>query len=450
MSLFTHQLRISSLMAVTLLMPSMANAMDSLSLQESVAYALQHNRMLAVSAAGVEQAQGQVEVANGDRLPDIDFTTGAARTDSPLSVFGSKLQQGRVTQADFIPASLNNPGFINNFQSRLGLRMPLFAGGSLRAQQQMADAQLHASEYGHLMEKQQLIYQTISAYVASKQAVEQVDARVKSVALAEKRYQDVEALKLRGMAIVSDVMDAHVHVLRSQLDLESERNSYTNQLESLALVMGYDDVLQPDVLAAPSLKFPQLALAELLSNAYQHRADYLALTHTQAYADAQRDAANSGNLPHVDLVAAQEWNQSNLGLKNRNSMVAVTVSMNIFNGGSDQARLRVAESNYNATLLKINHKRQQIEHEVRQAWRSLEIANIRLQSEKEALKQTEESLNIQSMRHAQGLEKTSDLLNAQVRLDASRVSYIRSEYDVILAQAALMLAAGTLDEGALQ
>jgi outer membrane protein TolC len=98
----------------------------------------------------------------------------------------------------------------------------------------------------------------------------------------------------------------------------------------------------------------------------------------------------------------------------------------------------------------VEDKRQQIYNEVNQAWRSLNIAEVRLTSEAEALKQTSESLRIKSLRHRQGLEKTSDLLDAQARADASKVAHIRATYDFMIAKAALLLASGTLTEEVVQ
>ncbi|MDX8407899.1 MAG: TolC family protein, partial [Mariprofundaceae bacterium] len=138
------------------------------------------------------------------------------------------------------------------------------------------------------------------------------------------------------------------------------------------------------------------------------------------------------------------------GLKNRNTTIGATVSMNLFAGGSDRARVRAAEAERIGLELQIEDKQQQIENEVRQAWRSLNTAEQRYRSETVALQQTSESLRIKALRHAQGLEKTSDLLDAQVRLDTSRVARIRARYDVMIAKAALLLAAGTLNEEVVQ
>jgi len=112
---------------------------NELSLKDAVAYAIAHNPKLQVAGSRVDQAQAEVDVATGKMLPHVDVVTGFARTNSPLGFFGAKLQQQQIRAADFTPSSLNQPGYINNYQSQLALNMPLFAGGALWAGRKQAD-----------------------------------------------------------------------------------------------------------------------------------------------------------------------------------------------------------------------------------------------------------------------------------------------------------------------
>jgi outer membrane protein TolC len=93
-------------------------------------------------------------------------------------------------------------------------------------------------------------------------------------------------------------------------------------------------------------------------------------------------------------MAAQEWNSETFGLNNSNAMVGVTVSMNLFSGGEDVAKVRAATSDRVALEFQLQDKRQQIRNEISQAFRNLQMAEQRFQSESEALKQTSESLRI--------------------------------------------------------
>ncbi len=437
-------------MLALLIAPALSPADEVVSLKKSISLALEHNRMLAVAESRKDRADADADAATAALFPRIDIATGVVRTDSPLAYFGTRLQQGRITAADFNPAKLNQPGYINNYQSRLGLSMPIFSGGAYWAGRARARHHADASALAYQFEKQRLIYKTTVAYVYVRQTREQMDAGEKAVQAAKKRWQDAKALQQRGMAINSDVMDAHVHLLRSEVELDQARAAFADSVEALNLLLGRDHRLEMGSLAEPVVKNISQSLQDLLDGMYERRSDLLAMQSELKAAESARRQARSGYLPQVNLMAAQEWNNERFGLKNRNTMIGATVSMNLFAGGADRARVRAAESDKLSLELQLEDKQQQIGNEIRQAWRSLRTAEKRFESEHEALIQTSESLRIKSLRHRQGLEKTSDVLDAQVRMDASRVANIQAKYEVIIARVALLLAAGSLHEGVIE
>ncbi|MDX8382002.1 MAG: TolC family protein [Ghiorsea sp.] len=434
-----------------LILPHIASAIEQkTSLKISVAYALEHNRSLVATANNVDAAQAQVSAANGLFLPRVDVATGVYRSNSPLSTFGTKLLQERVATSDFAPALLNNPDYINNYQSRLGLTMPLYKGGENYAIRNKATANTAEIELKLQFKKQQVIYQTIITYIQVRQALAKVEAQTQAIKAAEQRLRDAKALKKRGMAIQSDVMDANVYLLRNQLALDDVNNQFENSLEALHLVLGMPSQQKLGELEQPRIRNIQTSLEKLLATANQNRADLLALIQQGEAASATSKQAQSGYLPHVNLTAAREWNGDTLGLRNGNNTVGLTVSMNLFAGGGDSANIHAAESARISLSLQQHDKEQQIANEIRQAWRSLKTAKRKLSNEAEAYKQTTESLRIKALRHQQGLEKTTDLLASQVRADQARVSLIRATYDTMIAKAALFLAAGTLTQGVVQ
>jgi len=445
------KLRDFTLITLTLVLPNISMAAEnSLTLKESITFAMQHNRMLSASANQANAAQAQVDMATGRLLPRLDVSSGFYRTNSPLNSFGTKLQQQNVSATDFDPNALNNPAYINNYQSRLGLSLPLFAGGANWAARSSAKAQANASVYALKQHQQQLIFQTISAYVMARQALAQVHAQEQALNAATKRWEDAKALKKRGIVIESDVMDANVHVLRNQVALDQAQGFYADSLESLRLIMGMNEVQNIETLAEPELNYNTPDLEALITHATNQRADLLALQQQVEAASSAQTQAQAGFFPHVNLVAAQEWNHDSFGLQNDNTMVGINVTMNIFAGGADAAQARAAESKHIILGLQVQDKKQQIRNEINQAWRGVSIAEKRLHGEHEAMKQTAESLRIKSLRHKQGLEKTSDLLDAQARADASTVAHIRATYDFIIAKTALLLASGTLNEEVVQ
>ncbi|MFQ5346098.1 MAG: TolC family protein [Mariprofundus sp.] len=427
-----------------------AGAGEISTLRQSVIYAIEHNRLLAADAGSITQARAGQDAAKGYFMPRVDVSTGVIRTDAPGDYFGMRLNQKKITAADFNPAILNNPGYINNYQTRLNVSMPIYQGGALWAAKAQADHQAEASIFEHAAMRQQVIYQTIAAYVQTRVSDAAIHAMQISVNAAEKRYKDAQALQKRGVLIDSDVMDARVHLLHSQLNLKQAQNSDAQARDALRRVLGLDGDTVLEIASEPHLAVAEWTLDQAVEQALILRPDLKALEEAYRASQAEVDGSKAAFRPHVDLVAGQEWNASTPALKNRNSMVGATVSMNLFAGGTDRAHMRVSRARLIALELKLDDLRQQIRNEVKHAWRMLDESKARDASKREAFKQSEESLRIKALRYQQGLSKTSDLLDAQVQVDTTRLSSIRAKYNVTIARAALQLAVGSLNEGVVE
>lgn len=438
------------LQLVIALLVSSATAGEITTLRQSVDYALAHNRLLAADASSVDEAYAQVDGAAGRLLPSLDVSTGVRRTDAPGDYFGMKLNQQKITAADFTPAHLNNPGYINNYRTRIGLTVPIYQGGALWAGKQQAMHQADSSSLNHSYMEQQVIYQTIAAYVQVRQSVAQIKAVESAMAAARKRHQDTQAMHERGSLVDSDVMDAHVHLLRTTVKLEQARNAYARSMDELQQVMGMDQGTGLSADEEVHLKGPQLAVQEAITLALSTRPDLKALEESYQAVETEINQAEAAFRPRVDLVAAQEWNASTPGLRNPNAMVGATVSMNLYAGGSDRARERAATAKLVSLEMRISDHKQQIRNEVAHALRMLDETRLRHQSESEALKQSEESLRIKSLRYKQGLATTTDVLDAQLQVDTARLASIHAKHAITIAKAGLLLAVGMLNEEVIQ
>ncbi len=89
-------------------------------------------------------------------LPTIYADGKAYTTNDPTVTFMSNMGQRGVTQEDFIPDNLNNPGSGNYQKGTLGLDLPLFEGGArseaAKAMKKLAEAKKHQSNSVYLNE----------------------------------------------------------------------------------------------------------------------------------------------------------------------------------------------------------------------------------------------------------------------------------------------------------
>ena len=127
-----HHNRGVLILTAMLLLPGMASGQENtawaalgelradtlhVSRDKVIALALAHNEMLAASGAMREAADADAQGAW--RIPaPVAMGEYFLRSDDALSSFGFKLQNRSVTQADFNPVLLNEPGETNNFITR--------------------------------------------------------------------------------------------------------------------------------------------------------------------------------------------------------------------------------------------------------------------------------------------------------------------------------------------
>jgi outer membrane protein TolC len=57
-------------------MPWVSQAEETLSLKDSVSFALEHNRMLSAAQAQVQATEAQADAATGQLMPRLDLSTG--------------------------------------------------------------------------------------------------------------------------------------------------------------------------------------------------------------------------------------------------------------------------------------------------------------------------------------------------------------------------------------
>jgi len=410
----------------------------------AVRMALERNPNLAASGEQIQAARAQQQAARGSLLPRLDLEVNASRTNSPLGAFAGKLSQQRITQTDFDPALLNSPDDLDNVKTAVRLSWPLYQGGALWAGKRQAASALEAASYNHDMSRQKLTLDVLTAYTGIHEARAQLKASREALRAAQQHAQISRAQRDQGMAVDSDVMAAEVHRLNAEVQLHRSENAVEDALDQLRVLLN----MEPDqpLELGPIPQIPPISgeLEVVQQQALQSRPDLLAL---QAALEAQRAGIRvkqAAFYPSVQLMAQQEWNDTRLALENDNTLVAGVVHLNLFAGGTDRAAVDGARAQVKRMQYQLEAARRTYRAEVARAWRGREEARSRADAQTEAERQAAEALRIVELRYKAGLERTVDLLQAQARLDASRAQRIHTDFDLVLAEARLRIAAGQL------
>jgi outer membrane protein TolC len=399
-----------------------------LSLQEALQLAEENNLTTKSAEAHELAARGQYRMTNAVFLPGLTVSTTGVTTNDPLSSFGFKLKQEIVTQADFDPASLNDPDRIDNFNTKLEVQQPLLNLDGIYARK-AAKNQYEAMSLQTQRVKANIRYKVKKAYFMLELATNAVEVLQTSVKVAEDALKLTKDSEDQGFVKHADVLEAMVRVDERKNQLLEAENNLKAANEFLAHLLGID-LNTPIETTDSMLLSPAQATWNASEASLETRSDVQAIQKQIQGAENMLKSEKMKFVPRVNAFGSYEWNDSKLlGTSANAYMLGASLSWNLFGGyknlGSAQhakAQLQEARYNYQNYL-------SQSQIQLNQAKRNVELKYQQVESGKLAKEQAAESYRIRSDRFAQGLEKTTELLMAEALSSQKNLEFIQSVYN---------------------
>lgn len=420
---------ISGLLILFFMYSSLSAQSDrlNLSLEDALKRAEENNHDIKIATAQVDGMRADYNSTSAIFLPQITLSETYVKTNDPLVVFGLKLKQEIVTQADFNPALLNDPDNFENFVTKLEINQPLinldgFWGRSAASDglSAMKFRKMRTENYIEFMVK--LSYYKVGLMEASQDVVEQaLEAAMANRRLIKDYFEE-------GLITKADYLMAEVFVsnLESQkTDMDNQRLNSSDQLRQM---LGIED----DLLIVPTdtLKYaPALTFSHDRSSILENRSDLRAYGKQVAATEKMLTMNRMKFLPRLNAFGSYELNDSEVyGSGAENWMVGVDLRWNLFNGFQNVSAVQKSKADLNVAKYEYGKAKSQAENEIKAAARDLRSAEKKLELAKKIVEQSKESLRIIKDRYAKGLEKTTDLLNAETAFSNAELSYIKTLY----------------------
>jgi len=418
-----------------------------LSIQQAIANALAKNPMLEMAAAQAEAARNRTAQARSGFFPQVDLNGSWNRTTNPMWAFGTKLNQGQITQMDFAPDRLNDPDPINNFGANVSLRWALYNGGQIRAGRDQALLGEKIAVLGLARARQQVIAQTATVYAGLLMAGENLNVIKQALKTARTSLKMVQSRYNSGVAIKSDLLRAQVRIAKlAQLQTLAESHVET-AWAGLAATMG--TLANDRYRLTSSLETAQKledSLSTWIVSALHHRPDLEQVRYQVQIAGKAVQKAHGAHLPSVGLFGKYEIDTEDFNDSADNYMFGAGVRLNLFSGfrytaGEKEARamLAAAKAREYQTTLGIRVETESAFQQARSAFESIEVSSV-------AISQAEEALRIIRNRYQNGMMTIVGLLDAEVALQQARTNHFNRLHDYKVAMIRLMLAAGTIDQ----
>ncbi len=426
---------------------SEAGSSAELTLADAVKMALEKHPALRAAGHQAAAAAAGVDQARAGFLPRVDFSEGLARSDNPVYAFGTLLNQGRFTAADFALDRLNHPDAISNWRTNIAGSVPLFMGGRTLLGYQQAEIGREAAERGRARVEQEVIFGVVRAYYGILLAQEAQATVEASVRTAEANLAAAEARTEAGVAVASDVLAARVRLAR----LKEEAIAAANQVhlaraglnDAMGVALDQSYRISGSLDLVPS-RYDRLEGLDTLAR--EQRPDYRQAALEEQRLEKEVLRAKAALLPTMHLMGNYEINNHHFSSDGQDSWsVGVVLNLNLFNGGADRARIVEAQANHQRAVALRERLASTIALEVRDAYLALQTARERVTVAKEAMEHAEESLRIVQDRYEAGLTTIVELLDSETGLTASRMNLTRTLYEATVGQARLDLNLGTLD-----
>jgi outer membrane protein TolC len=372
-------------------------------------------------------------------LPNVRLEGAYARTTDPIGVFGNKLRQGTITQADFDPQRLSHPGAVGNQVTSVVLEQPVFnadAWAGLAAARHGADASQAVTTWVRLATRVSVVRAYYGAVLASVRTMT-IRAAARS---AHAHLSQTEAMVRQGMVTRSDALLAAVRAGDVDAQLATADGDAETARRRLAIALGLpqgdfaSDATIPREL--PSADRIEAVAACNASGSLESRADVRAAQQESAAAHSDALRARAAYLPHINSFARYDWNAANrLYAGERNWTVGVMATWNPFASATTISGIRAAGSRATVAQAQAERAAAQAELDQAQTRTALGIALTRLKIAEQSAAQSAEAHRIVSRKYEGGLASIVDLLDAQATETQSALGLSDARYNVIVAAA---------------
>ena len=161
----------------------------------------------------------------------------------------------------------------------------------------------------------------------------------------------------------------------------------------------------------------------------QRRSDMQALRFRADAAQEQVRAGWMAFVPKLNARGTYAWNDDSLfGTDAAGYTVGASLTWNLFQGFKQIGQAQKAEADLQRAEIALEQQALQNQVDIAEAKRTLDATRQRLAQSRAAVEQAEESLRIRSDRYGEGLERTSDLLQAEATLAERRLAYLQALY----------------------
>jgi outer membrane protein TolC len=395
----------------------------SISLEDAIQAALQNNKQVVIAKTDEAIAKSNFNQTEAIWLPNVNLSHTAYTTNNPLNVFGFKLQQAGVNQADFNPTLLNNPSNFSNYNTQVSLQQPIVNVDALYMRK-AAKAQVSIYEAQTQRTTEAIKMQVVQNYLNLEFSYQYEKVTAEGLKTIRSIYKFTKDRFDQGMMQKSDLLNVEVQVQAAELQNSQAKSQIENISDQLSVLMG-----APKGIVYTTKAYALVNQTNSSDSVSSERSDIRALNAAVNSYEMAIKSTQMGWIPRLNGFANYNINDKSVTFDGAKSyMAGVQLSWDIFKGNQLNRKVATQRLERAKVQEQLNSQLEAGATEIRKTKRAIVDASYKIQQQTTSVQQSEEALRILQNRYEQGLISTNDILVAQTQL---------SQQKLLLAQAQL-------------
>ncbi len=413
--------------------PALAATPTPLSFEAALRRALDANASVGRARAEVGVADAQRRTSLSFILPRLGATGGLIRNSEEVSFGGADFQR------------LILP--LNDWNLRLTLQQPVFAGLREQRAYQQAKEGVRAAEQGVRATEDRILLRTASDYIQVVGGDALVKVEEQTLALARDRLREARDFFEAGETTRVDVLRAESAGKAAERRLALARRDRDAALGQLRIDLNLDGDFE---VSEPSLALPARPdEALLLQRAEETRADLRQARSALRIAELEVSKQKGAYLPTVTADAGYVW-QKTAFPTDRYGYAALRFVVPIWQSGEIGSRITLARERERQARLSLEESLRTVQEDVRRALLDLETATTSLALSEDQLRAAEaEYQQVADLYRSQ--EATSlDIQSSEANLSDARRAVVVSRLARLFSELGVYFAAGDLKSAVLK
>ena len=443
---------------------------EMLTVEDCIQIALNKNFDIRISQNTTRRAAQDVEIANAEFEPSFGITTsdsfntqvrsgdrldGAAQPQSNAQSTRATVSKGFISGGTLSLSTRLNRRFSNstnstinpsyNASTTLSIRQPLLSGygpAVAKARKRLSLLSLEQSKYDFQATVLRIINDTEIAYHSLAFSQEQLEVRQAALELAETLLVENKMKMDTGIATSLDVLQAEVGVANATDRLLRAEKSLEDARDNLLTILGEDSLINKEIIVeAPDVANP---LAPDLENTFSKVIDnaprYLTLLNQRIQREVELRRAKRNRLPSLNLNGDYSLTGLESNLKGAYEDVTERESFNWrwslsldipWGLNEKKANYIKAQIQLDTEDARASREKQRLFRDTRIAVRNVTTAIDGISIKELATSLSTEEFEMEKAKFDAGLSTGRRVLEAQQRMDESKVDELQAKIDLL-------------------